>query len=280
METEKQDVRRIDCGAAIGRSPNSAGQTQTPVKDSFRPHKLEWDDQKVSRFWDHMASSVVGKEEYFSRQVGQGVTNFLAAICPDALAGKVLDFGCGPGYLLEPMSKVSGEIWGADSSLDSLRAASERLRDQPNWRGELVAEAGKVPQPNGHFNLITCVETIEHVIPQHLESMLNELHRLLRRYDGLLLITTPFDERLEMSEVFCADCGAIFHRWQHVRKFTVGTLSSLVEQHGFSTQLCTNLNFCDFQAGDFPTAGLPVISHQVTSRLGKGPHLIWLGRAV
>jgi hypothetical protein len=150
------------------------------------------------------------------------------------------------------------------------------MHDNPRWGGSIGTAGAQSPQPLGGFDLITCVETIEHLLEDHLGSTLAELRGLLRADSGLLLITTPFEERLEMSEVFCPDCGASFHRWQHLRRFTIASLSMLIEKHGFATRLCANLNFADFQTGRPPSRPAP----QLASFLGSGPHLIWLGKAV
>jgi SAM-dependent methyltransferase len=268
------DTHRRQQANPTAKDPHQSSQAKN---SDIVPHKMMWDEAKVHRFWDFTSTSQVGLEEYFSFQVGRGVANFLAMACSEAVRGKILDYGCGPGFLLDHLAEFGGGLAGVDASPASIEAVEKKMRGRPGWEGAKVSTDNKLPFPDGFFNLVTCVETIEHVLPEKMEGLLSELRRVLRQDSGLLFLTTPFEERLDRSAVFCPECGATFHRWQHLRSFGRTSLSQLMEQNGFRTRLCVNLNFGDFQDAVFPGLGSPDLPAWFTARLGYGPHLVWIG---
>lgn len=233
------------------------------------PHRMEWDDRRVRDFWDYTAGSKAGVVESFSRQVGAGVARLIADIAPVQMGGNVLDFGCGPGYLLEAMASFGGSLWGTDVSAGSLAKARARLADRPNVR-ELVQIVDGKGTPEVRWDLITCVETVEHVLEPQMDGFL-ECLRGLAGASGLVFLTTPNDEDLEMADVFCPGCGSVFHRWQHQRAFDAVSLKRLMETHGFRTVGCAVTDFGRIQSLPAGASLMPAI--------GTGPHLFWIGTA-
>lgn len=261
------------------------------------PHPVEWTDEKIGRFWDHASRSPEFISEYFSRMVGEGVLTFLLRTTP--VKGRVLDYGCGPGYLIGQMLSRGIACEGLDFSPDSVDIVNQRYQGRPGWKGARTADSVTADW-NGAFDVILCLETIEHVLPRRLEGFLAELHRLLKPGAGRLFMTTPFQEDLAASESSCPDCGCVFHRMQHVRSFTRESLTALMEQHGFATSLCEVTDFNRFQAPLWP--GLLDLNLRRLARmawsgaalaldactgarpgrwagqyLGKGRNLFWLG---
>jgi hypothetical protein len=54
---------------------------------------------------------------------------------------------------------------------------------------------------------------------------------------------TPNRENLDESIVFCPDCGAAFHRWQHVRSWTPKSIILTMQNSGFQTVHVNETNF-------------------------------------
>ena len=86
------------------------------------------------------------------------------------------------------------------------------------------------------FDVVIATEVIEHLLDSELEGMLAECRRLLKP-GGRVFFTTPNDEDYDASKVMCPEYGSIFHRWQHVRTWNVGTLRAHMERAGFVTRL-------------------------------------------
>ena len=82
------------------------------------------------------------------------------------LAGKtVLDVGCGGGILAEAMARRGADVLGIDLSIKPLRVAQlhamESGIDDLHYR-EVAIETLAAELP-GHFDVVTCMEMLEHV---------------------------------------------------------------------------------------------------------------------
>jgi SAM-dependent methyltransferase len=99
----------------------------------------------------------------------------------------ILDFGCGPGRLLQHFrpEMEDAEFSGCDIHSASIEWARENL----NLPAELIVADPDppLPLPSGHFDLIWALSVFTH-ITDNWAAWLCELHRLLSR-DGLLLAT-------------------------------------------------------------------------------------------
>jgi 2-polyprenyl-6-hydroxyphenyl methylase/3-demethylubiquinone-9 3-methyltransferase len=102
------------------------------------------------------------------------------------LEGKTaLDVGCGAGLLAEPLARLGATVTGLDASPDLVAAAREHSTAQGL---AIDYRAGELSQLEGRFDLITCMEVIEHVAdPAAFVRLLAD--RLAP--DGLLILSTP-----------------------------------------------------------------------------------------
>ena len=102
------------------------------------------------------------------------------------LDGKTaLDVGCGAGLLAEPLARLGAAVTGVDASPELIGVAAEHaLRSGLDIR----YVAADVRALDGRFDLITCMEVIEHVAdPARFLKALAE--RLAP--GGLLILSTP-----------------------------------------------------------------------------------------
>jgi SAM-dependent methyltransferase len=264
-------------------------------------HYMKWNTERVNKFWNFATHCQAWEEDYFSKQVGAGLVNFVRFLTP--LHGRVLDYGCGPGYLLTYLLNAGVSCEGVDSSLESVERVNAQFGTNPLWRGAKVSTGTTLPYPDGFFDMIFCIETVEHVLPEHLNSVLGELRRVLKPTTGKLLITAPNSEDLTRSYVFCAECNSVSHRYQHVSSFTAETLKNLLSSLGFDTVLCSVTNFGDFQRRWFTNPlnwsprylshlllnawvlsldlirfpGAPPGGRYFRKLIGRGGHLFWFG---
>lgn len=226
-------------------------ETPEHSKDSEEalPHRLVWNERRVAAFWNFIAQSEAHQADYFAKQVGTGIVNFLRHLAP--LEGRILDYGCGPGYLTESLLASGIPCEGCDYSNATVAKINQKFSSFPLWGGARHVTGTTLPYPDNTFDLILCLETIEHVLDSQLHSMLKELHRILKPETGLLFITTPNDENLDSFTVFCPECGSVFHRYQHLRSFTGKALEQLMQKHNFKTNLCNITLFNSFQRPDY-----------------------------
>ena len=186
------------------------------TKPRFSPHPVEWDAERVSRFWDYLAERDAG--EFFSEKHAQDIASRLI----DAAKPRtVVDIGCGTGPLVAELVRRGVTSTGVDSSPGVLEAARKRAPGASFHLGSVAA----LPLADGSFDAATLIETVEHLDDATLAASLAEARRVLRP-GGILLITTPNRERLEESFRQCPDCGAEFHLYQHVRSWTAQSLAA------------------------------------------------------
>ncbi len=236
----------------------------------FVPHDVVWDERKIARYWDHLSNVPQALDNCWSKQVGKALVRYVLRRRP--LKGRVLDYGCGPGFLINELLETASEatIYGVEHSPVSMELVNRQFAQRERFRG--VASAATVPTPfqEGYFDTVFFVETIEHVEPAQRLAALRELRRLLKP-NGLVVVTTPNEEDIEASKAICPDCGARFHVVQHVSSWSANTLRSTMEEVGFRTVSCG------------PTRLRPrrSVLGLLKDRLNPGrlPHLIYLGVA-
>src|SRR5690242_6017811 len=102
------------------------------------------------------------------------------------LSGKTaLDVGCGAGLLAEPLARLGAAVTGLDASAELIAVASEHAR---TGGLEIDYRARELAELEGQFDLITCMEVIEHVADP--AAFVASLARRVAP-DGLLVISTP-----------------------------------------------------------------------------------------
>ena len=102
------------------------------------------------------------------------------------LEGKTaLDVGCGAGLLAEPLARLGARVVGIDAAPELIAVA----RDHAEAMGlEIDYRAGAVEKLEGRFDLITCMEVIEHVADPAV--FVGALAKRLAP-GGLLVLSTP-----------------------------------------------------------------------------------------
>jgi 2-polyprenyl-6-hydroxyphenyl methylase/3-demethylubiquinone-9 3-methyltransferase len=102
------------------------------------------------------------------------------------LEGKTaLDVGCGAGLLAEPLARMGAKVTGLDAAPELIAVAREHAAGQGL---EIDYRAGELEELEGLFDLITCMEVIEHVADP--AAFVKALARRLAP-DGLLVMSTP-----------------------------------------------------------------------------------------
>lgn len=206
----------------------------------FVPHKINWTEEKSARFWDYLSSKSSYQENNFSKLAGEALIKFVKH-CGVTLRGTILDFGCGPGFLLELLLKKGISCGGAESSPATADLANKRLEEHSRFQGVEILNTLPLPFKNESFEAIFMAETIEHILPKNLTPTLKEIYRTLKT-GGYIIITTPNEENLEGGKIICPDCGCIFHNGQHLSAWTADSLSRLMADNRFRKIVCRTIH--------------------------------------
>ena len=160
------------------------------AETSIVPEEVEQFGKLAADWWDpHGASAMLHKLnpvrlKYIRDQIDQHWQIDECGRTP--LAGKrALDVGCGAGLLAEPLARLGSKVTGIDASPEVIAVA----RDHAAAMGLAIDyRIGDVQELKGAFDLITCMEVIEHVADPAV--FVRALARRLAP-DGLLIMSTP-----------------------------------------------------------------------------------------
>jgi ubiquinone/menaquinone biosynthesis C-methylase UbiE len=245
------------------------------MSNEYKPHMLEWTDEKVARFWNFRNNYPAYNDTWFTHQVGKALLSFVNKKIP--VKGKVLDYGTGKGflvsYLLDHYSKAA--VYACDFTDSLVTETQQRFEPRQNFKGAAKLEHLPSAYAENFFDLVFLIETIEHLTDDYLTSTLAEINRILVP-GGTVIITTPNEEQLEKTHVHCADCGATFHHMQHLRSWNSQSLAAHASRFGFATVFCKGINIQWHQKAGM----LHFLSDQVKAVFAKPkkPNLIYIGK--
>jgi 2-polyprenyl-6-hydroxyphenyl methylase/3-demethylubiquinone-9 3-methyltransferase len=168
----------------------STSERLTRASASIVPEEVERFGRLAADWWDPEGSSAMLHKlnpvrlQYVRDQLDQLWQLDEHGRMP--LAGKTaLDVGCGAGLLAEPLARLGADVTGIDASSEVIAVA----RDHAAAMGlEIDYRSGDVQELDGRFDLITCMEVVEHVADPALFT--GALAKRLAP-DGLLILSTP-----------------------------------------------------------------------------------------
>jgi 2-polyprenyl-3-methyl-5-hydroxy-6-metoxy-1,4-benzoquinol methylase len=212
------------------------------------PHRPEWTPEATARFWDYWHRRTDRDSWYFSYHYAAAIIGCARAF--GILRGEVLDYGFGPGFLVGRLLEEDVSVHGIEFSEPTVARSAAVWGGHPRWRGAISVAELPSSVPAGSFDLIFCIEVVEHLADQWLAATVGELYRLAKP-GGHVFLTTPCEERLESEFVYCPFCDSEFHSVQHLRSFRPNDLQAMLEASGFEVRFCRGIDLYNF--GDAPS---------------------------
>ena len=103
---------------------------------------------------------------------------------------RLLDYGCGDGTFIALVSDLFPDATGADLDRRTIKDCQTRYAGFACVRFVSTRELGD--EFNGAFDVVTCMETLEHCIPDAIERVLGDLQRLVRP-GGRVIVSVPIE---------------------------------------------------------------------------------------
>ena len=100
-------------------------------------------------------------------------------------SGRILDVGCGDGFLAYLLTQRGTEVVGIDISSYRIKYAHEKCPKADF----IIADGRHLPLGNKKFKFVVCCEVFEHVPDYH--RIINEIFRVIKK-NGRLLVTVPY----------------------------------------------------------------------------------------
>jgi 2-polyprenyl-3-methyl-5-hydroxy-6-metoxy-1,4-benzoquinol methylase len=197
--------------------------TSADKPSSFPNRTFAWSAESIARFWNGVAKTRL-TELSFAKGAAPGI---LALVAPYLRReGTHLDFGGGDGDMAEALIRAGYRTAVFEPSGDRAARAAERLHGLDGFLG---VDDGKA---SASYDAVLCLEVIEHVPEADLPAFVHRLSQSVAP-GGVLILTCPNAEDLDMDSCLCPNCGVYFHRWQHLRSVTPQWLTALLTAAGF-----------------------------------------------
>ena len=199
------------------------------------PRRIRWTPALVERFWQGFSQTRL-VEHSFSRQGGRSLIIAVDHLLPRS--GEILDYGAGDGDLVQMMCERGLKASAYEPSEKRSETLKNRLQKYTDFLGIIKPETQK------SFDVVIAAEIIEHVLDEQIDICLRRIHSFVRP-EGVLIVTAPNNEDLDLGMAYCPVSNTLFHRWQHVRSFTDRSLADLLSQYGFQEIASHHVEFND-----------------------------------
>ena len=235
------------------------------------PSKIVWTPELTRKFWNHTSQRPSGDQTYFTSIYGPAIFKWARRRVKLDKGMTVCDWGCGRGDLAANLVASGIHV----VCVDQVASLTPSIAGDPLISFTAFANVAHLRDNmvDGAF----LIETVEHLDDQGLAEVLTALHRIVRP-NGFLIVTTPNEEQLSRSEVFCPNCDTVFHPMQHVRSVSSKWLSQVANEFGWHARYSEALEFEPRGAGRFVARARNFRSRWSGARLATmPPHLAWYG---
>src|SRR6266849_6677391 len=189
-------VKYCDGGSMGCQSARSMAQAGDRNSSRQEPHKVETSEAKVLSL---SSNSTAGtgffgdKADEYARAYAEETPGGFALRMRrrrvlelfDKPGGRVLDVGCGPAEMVQPLLLLDCEVWGLDPSPRMIEICRTRFGEFKNVH-LVKGEAGQISLPDAFFDAVLCMGVIDGL--KNFSQVIGEILRVLKP-DGTIIIT-------------------------------------------------------------------------------------------
>src|SRR4029077_6654189 len=104
---------------------------------------------------------------------------------------RLLDYGCGDGTFPAQVADLFPAAVRADIDPRQNQDCRDRFTDHPEITFRLIDDL-EYPEHSSAYDVVTCMEVLEHCVPDRTEKVIADLRRLVAR-NGIALISVPIE---------------------------------------------------------------------------------------
>lgn len=224
---------------------NASAASAPEPQNSVDPKEAEHFGKLAADWWDPKGSSAMlhrlnpPRLRYIREAIDQHWGS--AEYERHPLTGKrAADIGCGAGLLAEPLARLGADVTGIDAAAENVEAAKAHAAQSGL---NIDYRAGGIEVADGPYDLVTCMEVIEHVADP--AGFAKGLADALAP-GGLLILSTPNRTGLSRLAMITIGEGAGFipkgtHDWN--KFLTPEELTELLEAAGLRVTDISGLSF-------------------------------------
>lgn len=149
-------------------------------------------------FWDNY-HYIYDKFIVASPTYNQMIINIISYLNPEKNI-KILDAGCGTGYLSAKLSEIGCDVYSVDYSKNALNILSKRINGAKAYHADL---SKKLFFNDNMFDEIVCVNALYAIGTQSINSVTAEFYRILKK-GGTIVVTDP-KKNFNNFKIFLSD---------------------------------------------------------------------------
>jgi len=144
---------------------------------------------------------------------------------------RVLDIGCGNGFMASRVAEKGFEVIGIDSSRDGIIIAE---KSYPNVNFKIASAYDELIDLVGEVDIVIVADVIEHLYSP--KTLMRNINSVLKP-GGMLIISTPYHGYIKNLAL------SVFNKWDyhhtvnweggHIKFFSEKTLRELLQEFGF-----------------------------------------------
>lgn len=174
---------------------------------------------------DDYAAWGIGEEDSFSKMKKDKFKKLLKDVAKYRKSGKLLDIGCGPGYLMEEAKELGFDVYGVEVGEKAADIAKNKFGSEKIYNGIIEKSNFK----NNYFHIIMMSDVLEHV-ESPLELLKKSRELLNCTGGGYIVITTPNTNSFT--------CKTMKSKWshyniEHIHYFNEKSIETLASLIGF-----------------------------------------------
>ena len=174
---------------------------------------------------DDYAAWGIGEEDSFSKMKKDKFKKLLKYVLKYRKNGKLLDIGCGPGYLMEEAKELGFDVYGVEVGEKAADIAKNKFGGEKIYNGIIEKSNFK----NNYFDIIMMSDVLEHV-ESPLELLKKSRELLNCTGGGYIVITTPNTNSFT--------CKTMKSKWshyniEHIHYFNEKSIETLASLIGF-----------------------------------------------
>lgn len=191
------------------------------TEKSINSMSFEQRAYELSEIWD---------DDWFANEDFERFEFILSLLNKDIKS--ILDVGCGNGLFINKLMnnlhtyKDLKKVSVVDRSYTALNKVRE---DVEKKQSDIIS----LPYPDSSFEVVTCLEVLEHL---PIEVYLKALEEISRVAKSTIIIAVPFEEDLKSALVSCGKCQTSYNPDFHMRAFDKQKISNLFNSKYFKVK--------------------------------------------
>jgi ubiquinone/menaquinone biosynthesis C-methylase UbiE len=144
----------------------------------------------------------------------------------------VLDVGCGNGMFVNHILSLPRKFEKV-VAVDRSSTALKHVKAEKH-----LMSIDQLDFSNRSFDLVTCLEVIEHLPLKSFTAGLAEICRVAKKF---VIVSVPHEEDLQATLISCPSCHSHFNPDYHMRSFNQARMNELLSDFGFRCRLVKHL---------------------------------------